>query len=164
MTNLGRRDWYLTVPGSRELLLRGHRNQRKTCRRKNTSGSSSKGQNESMGKWICDEREDWVSEMELLGQARRVREAEIHFGMTIKEILMTSLWHGGEDGVVLKAARAFIADTESVSCLFCQRSERRSRCWIVTETASSPNRSWVWPCALWVTCPARWSWPSSCRD
>ncbi|XP_054610455.1 calcium-binding protein 8 isoform X2 [Dunckerocampus dactyliophorus] len=29
--------------------------------------------------------------------------------------------------------------------------------------ASSPSRSWEWPCARWVTCPVRWSWPSSCR-
>lgn len=40
---------------------------------------------------------------------------------------------------------------------------RRSRCWIVMEMGLFPNRSWEWPCALWVTCPVRWSWQSSCR-
>lgn len=61
-------------------------------------------------------------------------------------------------------ARPLFVDAESVSCLCWQRSGRRLRCWIVTGTGSSPNRSWEWPCALWGTCPARWSWPSSCRD
>ncbi len=29
---------------------------------------------------------------------------------------------------------------------------------------SSRSRSWVWPCALWGTCPVRWNWLLSCRD
>ena len=63
-----------------------------------------------------------------------------------------------------KEGRPLFIDADSVSCLSRQRSGRRLRCWIVTETGSFPNRSSVWPCARWVTCPVRWSWPSSCRD
>lgn len=45
-----------------------------------------------------------------------------------------------------------------------QKSERRSKCLTETATASSPNRSWAWPCVPWATCLTRWSWRSSSRD
>lgn len=52
-----------------------------------------------------------------------------------------------------------------ICCVFVmQRSVRHFVFWIVMGMVSSPNRSWAWPCAPWVTCPAKWSWPSSCRD
>lgn len=35
--------------------------------------------------WGREVRQNWISEPELLGEARRVREAEGHLGMTINE-------------------------------------------------------------------------------
>lgn len=52
-----------------------------------------------------------------------------------------------------------------ICCVFVvQRSVKRFVFWTVMGMVSSPSRSWAWPCAPWVTCPAKWSWPSSCRD
>lgn len=140
-----------------------------TCRREN--GSSSNWQNELIGninlfnlRLPCEK--EWNFWNGISGSGEKSEGGRKTFGNDDKrgrkmKFKLASL---DSDDFMVTWQRAFMADTESISCLFWQRSERRSRCWIVTGTASSPNRSWVWPCALWVTCPARWSWPSSCRD
>lgn len=48
--------------------------------------------------------------------------------------------------------------------IFQQRFVRLSKYLTEMGTASSQSRSWGWPCALWATCPMRWSWRLSSKD
>lgn len=52
----------------------------------------------------------------------------------------------------------------TIIVIFQQRFVRLSKYLTEMGMGSSQSRSWGWPCALWATCPMRWSWRLSSKD